>query len=156
MPREEAMNREEFDRIIDYAIEREKEAVQFYHDLQDSAHFAERQKLLSNLEHMEEGHVIMLEGIRDQDLKQMLVPDVENLHLSDYLIQDEPEGELTYQDILIIAMKREESSNRLYSDMAEKTTDNDVKKLFQKLASEEAKHKLLFEKMYDEEILTQG
>jgi rubrerythrin len=150
------MNREEFDRIIDYAIKREQEAVQFYHELRGSVHFAERQKLLSNLEKMEKGHVTVLEGIRDQNIEHMLVPEVENLHISEYMIQDEPEGELSYQDILIIAMKREESSNRLYNDMAEKTTDNDVKKLFFKLASEEAKHKLLFEKIYDEDILTQG
>jgi len=150
------MNREEFDRIIDYAIEREKDAVRFYHELQTSVHFAERRKLLSNLEKMEEGHVTILEGIRNKQIENLVVPEVENLHLSEYIIQDEPEGELSYQDILIIAMKREESSHRLYTDMAVKTSDAGVQKLFLKLASEEAKHKLLFEKMYDEEILTEG
>jgi rubrerythrin len=150
------MNSEEFNRIIDFAIQREKEAVQFYRGLQSSVHFAERQKLLENLEKMEEGHVVILENIRDQRMEKIVIPEVENLHISEYMIQDEPEGELSYQDILITAMKREESSHRLYTDMAEKTTDADVNKLFLKLASEEAKHKLLFEKMYDEEILTQG
>ena len=150
------MNREEFNQIIDYAIEREKEAVNFYHELQTSVHFTERQKLLVNLEQMEEGHVAMLEGIRHKKIENLLVPEVENLHISEYLVQDEVSGELSYQDILIIAMKREESSHRLYTDMAEKTGDTGVKKLFSKLASEEAKHKLLFEKMYDEEILTEG
>ncbi len=150
------VNREEFDRIIDYAIEREKEAVRFYHELQISVHFTERVKLLVNLERMEEGHVTMLEGIRDQKIEKLVIPEVENLHISEYIVQDEPTGELSYQDILITAMKREESSHRLYTDLAVKTTDLGVKKLFSKLASEEAKHKLLFEKMYDDEILTEG
>ena len=150
------MNREEFDRIIDYAIEREKEAVQFYHELQTSVHFTERAKLLVNLEQMEKGHVTMLEGIRDRKIEKLVIPEVENLHISEYIVQGEPSGELSYQDILIMAMKREESSHRLYTDLAAKTTDTGVKKLFSKLASEEAKHKLLFEKMYDEEILTEG
>jgi rubrerythrin len=150
------VERNEFDRIIDYAIKREKEAVQFYHKLQDSVHFIERQKLLVNLEHMEQGHVVILKGIRDQDIDKIDIPEVEDLHISEYLVHDEPSGDLRYQDILIIAMKREEASHRLYSDLAARTTDTGVRKLFSKLASEEAKHKLLFEKMYDDEILTEG
>ena len=150
------VNKEEFDQIIDYAIEREKEAVQFYHELQTSVHFTERQKLLANLEQMEQGHVTMLEKIRNQKIEELVIPEVENLHISEYIVQDEPSGELSYQDILITAMKREESSHRLYTDLAEKTGDMGVRTIFSKLASEEAKHKLLFEKMYDEEILTEG
>jgi rubrerythrin len=146
----------EFNQIVDYAIDREREAVRFYHDLQESVHFIERHKLLVDLEHMEKGHVVILEGIRSQGIEEITVPHIENLHISEYLVEDEPSGELRYQDILIIAMKREEASHRLYSDLAAKTVDGGVRKLFSKLASEEAKHKLLFEKMYDDDILTEG
>ena len=109
-----------------------------------------------NLEHMEKGHVAILEGIRDQNMEKIDISEIEDLHISEYLVYDEPSRELSYQDILIIAMKREEASHRLYSDLAAKTTDTGVRKLFSKLASEEAKHKLLFEKMYDDENLTEG
>jgi rubrerythrin len=145
-----------FDQIIDYAIDREKEAVQFYHELQESVHFTERRNLLVNLEHMEKVHIAMLEGIREQNIEKIDISEIEDLHISEYIVHDEPSGELSYQDILIVAMKREEASHRLYSDLAAKTTDTGVRKLFLKLASEEAKHKLLFEKMYDDEILTEG
>jgi rubrerythrin len=150
------VDKKKFEQIINYAIDREKEAVQFYHELQDSVHFTERRNLLVNLEHMEKGHVAILEGIRDQDIEKIDIPEIEDLHISEYIVNDEPTGELRYQDILIIAMKREEASHRLYSDLAGMTTDTGVRKLFLKLASEEAKHKLLFEKMYDDEILTEG
>jgi rubrerythrin len=152
----ERVDKKEFEQIIEYAIDREKEAVQFYHELQESVHFTERRNLLVNLEHMEKGHVAILEGIRDQDIKKIDIPEIEDLHISEYLVYDKPSGDLSYQDILIIAMKREEASHRLYIDLAAKTTDTGVRKLFLKLASEEARHKLLFEKMYDDEILTEG
>jgi rubrerythrin len=132
-----------------------KEAVLFYHDLQISAHFTEKRKMLQDLENMEKGHMTILEGIRRKDIEALEIPDVQNLHISDYLVKEETSGELSYQDILIIAMKREESSHRLYGDLAGKSSDEGVKKLFLKLASEEAKHKLIFERIYDEEILTQ-
>jgi rubrerythrin len=149
------MENQKFNEIIDFAVGREEEAVRFYHDLQASAHFTEKRKLLQDLENMEKGHISILEGIRRKDIEALEIPDVQNLHISDYLVKEEPSGELSYQDILIIAIKREESSHRLYGDLGGKSGDVGVKKLFLRLASEEAKHKLIFEKMYDEEILTQ-
>jgi len=150
------MEDNKFSIIIDHAIERENEAVRFYHNLQESVHFTEKRNLLHDLENMERGHVTVLERLRRQDIGTIEIPEVQDLHISDYIVQEEPSGELSYQDILIVAMKREESSHRLYRDLAEKSGDASVKKLFMKLASEEAKHKLLFEKMYDDEVLTQG
>ena len=49
-------------------------------------------------------------------------------------------------------MKREEAANRLYSQMAQNINEPKIKILFEKLASEELKHKLHFEKIYDEEF----
>ncbi len=63
---------------------------------------------------------------------------------------------MNYQDIIILAMKREEASYRLYNDMAARVGNQNIKKLFLKLTSEEAKHKLHFEKIYDNEILTEN
>ncbi len=50
-------------------------------------------------------------------------------------------------------MKNEEHSVKLYNDLKESSVDEDPKRLFEFLAREEAKHKLKFEKIYDEEIL---
>ena len=76
------------------------------------------------------------------------------MKISNYVVDMEPAPDMTYQDIIIMAMKREEAANKLYTAMAEKVGNEEIKKLFQKLASEEAKHKLHFEKIYDKEILT--
>ncbi len=144
-----------FNEIIDFALEREKEAVEFYRKLQNIVKFAERKMLLHELERTEEGHIKMLERIRTDDISQKDIAEVQNLSISEYLVVAAFSEDMSYQDILITAMKREEASTRLYNDLAESSSDADAKQLFLKLSSEEAKHKLKFEQMYDQDILTE-
>lgn len=152
------MDKKKFNEILNFAVEREQEAVRFYQELQKMAQFKEQQSLLSEFENIERSHIVMVENIRKNVLENIdaPLPDIENLAISDYLIDVEPSENMTYQDILIVAMKREEKAQKLYSDLADKTVDRETKKLFSKLASEESKHKLYFEKLYDEVILSEN
>ena len=152
----EIMDKKEFDSIIEFAISREQEAVEFYQDLQEMARFKEKKDFLKELENMERGHITILENIRTKKLEDIEVAKVRDLKISNYLVESAPTKDLTYQDILIIGMKREEKANELYSRLANDAINADVKKLFEKLASEEAKHKLFFETIYDEEILKEN
>jgi rubrerythrin len=77
-----------------------------------------------------------------------------DLKISDYLVEVEPHERISYQDALIVAMKRERAAFQLYSDMAEKVEDDNLKAVFLGLAKEEAKHKLFFESEYDERVLS--
>jgi len=153
------MEKSQLNEIIDFAIQREKDAVLFYQELQKSVHFSERIKLIRSFELMETGHIKVLELIRKQieqmDIESIVVPEVENLRISDYIVEQNSEGEMEYQDILISAMKREEQSFSLYTDLAESSIETGIKRLLLKLASEEAQHKLFFERIYDDEILSQ-
>ncbi len=146
------MTLQEFNEILDFAIDREKEAVQFYRDLQIEAHFADQKAFLQELESMEMGHIVMIENLRKKQPVEMEIKQVPNLLISEYLVSDVDHLNLTYQNILIKAMKREEMSMKLYTDMSRKFPDSDLHILFSKLASEEAGHKLKFEKLYDEWI----
>ena len=149
------MSKEKFNEIIDFAVAREKEAVQFYQELQQMVNFQSHRDVLKLYEEMEKGHIVILEKMRHEIEVKIggAFPRVENLLISDYLVESKPSAEMTYQDILIIAMKREEKANKLYTKLADQSTDSDVKKVFLRIASEEAMHKNLFEKIYDKEIL---
>lgn len=147
------MDQIKFNGIIDFAIEREKEAVSFYQELQGMAKFEHQKEVFKEFEAMEKGHITILEGIRKKDVKDIVVPDVPDLKISDYLVESKPADDMSYQDILITAMKKEEKAHDLYTCLADDTRDEEIKRLFSKLASEEAKHKLHFEKIYDDEIL---
>ena len=146
------MNRENFDKIIDFAVEREKAAVDFYHELQGKAKFEAQKEMLNEFEDMEKGHVVVLENIRKKGFENLDEKNVTDLKISDYIVPVEPSDEMDYQDILIIAMKREEAATKLYSEMATRFPGSDIQKMFLRLSAEEADHKLRFEKLYDEQI----
>lgn len=149
------MSKEKFNEIIDFAVAREQEAVQFYRELQQMVNFKSHRDVLKQYEEMEKGHIVILEKMRQEMAVKIggAVPRVENLLISDYLVESKPTAQMTYQDILIIAMKREEKANKLYTKLADESSDSEVKKVFLRIASEEAMHKNLFEKIYDKEIL---
>jgi len=146
---------ERFREIINFAIEREKEAVEFYRNLGKEASFSDKKKLIREFELMEIGHITILENIGKGVVEEIDIPRIKDLHISDYTVSVEVSGSMSYQDLLITAMKREEASLKLYSDLAGRTMDPDMRVLFQKLASEESRHKLYFERLYDDDILTQ-
>jgi rubrerythrin len=147
------MDRKKFDEIIDFAVEREVDAIKFYHDLQQMVRFNSQRELLHEFEEMEKGHVEMLEKIRRMEISRMDIPRVQSLQISDYMVSSPPTEDMNFEDIITIAMKREETAQRLYTDMAGRMDDPQVQKLFLRLAAEEARHKLYFETMYDEEVL---
>lgn len=147
------MEQKTFQEIIEFAIDREREAVQFYRELQDIVQFAPRRELLRELEDMEKGHIKVLENIRTGKTSARTIPTVLNLRISEYLVPAPPTPQMSYQDIILTAMKREETSLRLYDDLAKLSADPQLKELFMRLSAEEAKHKLHFEKIYDDEIL---
>lgn len=152
------MRKDKFNEIIDFAIDREKEAVRFYQDLQKKAKFAQQLDMLKDLEQMEKGHIKILDGFRKKGAKKVKPKEkeIQDLQISDYLVEKEPTEDMDYQDILIIAMKREEASTKLYKDLAQKVGDEESQKLFERLSQEEAGHKLKFETLYDEEILKEN
>ena len=101
----------------------------------------------------EQGHkkklVAIKEGKRFRPSKQT----IQNLKIGDYLVEVTPGPNVTYQEALIIAMKKEKAAFRLYHDLASSTDNQELRSLFLSLAQEEAKHKLRFEIEYDNNIL---
>jgi rubrerythrin len=149
------MYKTNFEEIINFAIEREKETVEFYQNLQTKVRFKNQKNMLKDLEKMEEGHIKILKNLRQKKLKDLKLKEVLDLKISNYLVEKEPTEDMDFQDILIVAMKREEASTNLYKDLSTKV-DAETKKLFLKLAQEEAGHKLQFETLYDEHVLREN
>ena len=80
---------------------------------------------------------------------------VTDLHIADYMVKIDVTPNMVYKDALILAMKREKSAYKLYSDLVAIVPAN-LKKVFQVLAQEEAKHKLRFEVEYDDYVLREN
>ena len=150
------MTKEEFNEVVDFAIAGEKDAIKFYQELQEKVKFQAQIEMLKEFEDMEKGHVVILENIRNKGFEKIEIKEVTDLHISDYIVDTKPSEDMNYQDILIIAMKKEEKANKLYTEMANNFPGTELEQLFRKLAVEEAGHKLHFETLYDDEILKEN
>ncbi|MFH1488785.1 MAG: ferritin family protein [Pseudomonadota bacterium] len=152
------MNFESFEDIVRYAIEKEREAAAFYEDAARQETYSGARKTFEEFAGEEKKHEALLEGfLRGEkklpDYQLKWVPDMKR---SNYLVDLKYEKGLPYTDILRLAMKREEKSLALYHDLAGKTDQGDLVKVFQMLSQEEAKHKLALETLYDDYMAEQG
>ncbi len=66
------------------------------------------------------------------------------------MVDSEYSRGMGYNDILMLAMKREEKALQLYNDFLEKADSEESRILFKVLCQEEAKHKLALETMYED------
>ena len=147
------MDEKKFKEIIQFAIGKEVEAFNFYTEASGNAKYSGGKDLFLSLAKEEEGHRKLLANLNMEKVAQKRIEKVPDLKISDYMVDVEVKPDLSYADMLRIAMKREERSVKLYNDLKTSSGDKELEKLFTFLATEEAKHKLRLEKIYDDEIL---
>ncbi len=152
------MNFESIVEILKYAIEKEKEAAEFYLEISRQEPFAGAKETFEQFAAEERKHQVLLEEfeaskekIAEYELKW--IPDMKR---SDYMVDMEYEKGMHYTDILRLAMKREEKALKLYNELQSKTRDEAYLQLFKILAQQEAKHKRALETLYDDHMAEQG
>ncbi|MDH3521732.1 MAG: ferritin family protein [Myxococcales bacterium] len=141
------------DAILDFAIAREQEAVDFYTGLAGRDGKAWMRDLLLDFAREEARHKAKLLAVKGGQKLLSSEQRIADLKIADYLVDVEVADDIGLQDALIVAMKREKAAFRLYTDLAARVDDAELRALFLGLAQEEAKHKLYFETQYDERVL---
>ncbi|RLD67077.1 MAG: rubrerythrin [Bacteroidetes bacterium] len=142
------------DEVLDFAINQEQEAIDFYSELANKASREDIKKIYLDFVKEEIGHKVKLMKVKEE--KSLVeLPDsmVTDLKISDYLVPVKATPDMSYQDALIVVMNKEKAAYRLYSSLAKMAPTEDTRNLFQKLALEEANHKLQFETEYDDNIM---
>lgn len=142
--------------VLDFAIDAEQEAVDFYKKLSNQAQNQEMKRIFEQFAQEEIGHKARLIAIKSTGISDFVKSEVHDLKIADYLVSNEASPEMTYQEALVIAMKKEKAAFKLYLNLAAKTTDSELKSLFENLAIEESKHKLRFELEYDQYVLKEN
>jgi rubrerythrin len=145
-------NFESAEEILDFAIKREQEAHDFYTQLAEKVENSELKKALQNFAREELGHKSKLESVKKGGCELNEV-DAPSMGIADYTVERQISEDMDYQDILILAMKKEKKAYRLYLDLAERAMTGELTELFLELSRQEANHKLRFELEYDNEIL---
>jgi desulfoferrodoxin-like iron-binding protein len=141
------------DDILDFAIKKEEEAFKFYNDWAQKVEKTWLQDVFKDFARDEQKHKEMLLKIKKGSILNKSDEKIIDLKISDYLVDLIPSPEMDYQHALIVAMKREKASFKLYTDLAKTTKDESLRSTFHILAQEEAKHKLKLETVYDKDIL---
>ncbi|HVP57602.1 MAG TPA: ferritin family protein [bacterium] len=142
--------------IISFAREKERESILFYDDLAKKIENPVLKETILAMADQERKHEKLLKNLTPTNLQTLVSPDSPDMKISDYLVEVEPSRDMSYQEILIVAMKREEKSYALYSDLESRAADTATRKLFGLLKGEELKHKATLEREYEGRVLSEG
>jgi len=147
------MGSESFEDIIAFAIKKEEEAIDSYGSMAEKAISPGIRELLLELQEEEKNHKKLLQNIIAERIESLKIKEVMDLKISDYLVEEPPSPEMNFQDLLILAAKKEQRAVELYSDLGNKAEEEELKKLFEFLVMQEKSHKLKLEKEYDAHVL---
>lgn len=155
------MQFENLEAIIDFAIEKEREAAEFYENISENEEdFSGSRKMFAEFAIEERKHESMLEEFKTKGITKSLegykFKWITDIKRSDYLVDLDYEEGMPYNEILLLAMKREEKALKLYNQFLEQADSDEAKNLFKALCQEEAKHKLALETTYDDYMAKMG
>ncbi len=142
--------------VLDFAIQSEQDAVDFYTTLSNSSTNTEMADIFRQFAKEEMGHKARLTRIKEQGIFNIQIENVPNLKIAEFLVELKATPGMSYQDALILAMHREKAAFKLYLKLADNAPDPNLREVFYGLALEESKHKLRFELEYDEFILKEN
>jgi rubrerythrin len=134
--------------ILDFAIAKERQAHDFYMKLAALARKPEVRRALRELATDELQHRIRLEAIKAGEAA-FVDEEVGHLDIAETVAEVKPGPDMTYADLLVIAMKKEKAAFRLYTNLASIAKTKQQRETLQRLAQEEAQHKLRLEIEYD-------
>jgi rubrerythrin len=146
--------------VLDFAIEKETEAAEFYTHISQEEAFSGTGKMFEEFAREERKHRQLLEDFKaggiSASVKGYQFKWITDIKRSDYVVDLEYRRGMGYNDILMLAMKREEKALQLYNDFLDTADSEESRTLFKVLCQEEAKHKLALETMYDDYMAQMG
>ncbi len=140
--------------ILRFAIRKEADAASFYQMAADHS-VPGVKKTFEELAKEEEGHKKKLEMFDVKKLDKIEVKETKGLGLAEMMDDVPYSSDMSYADLIRMAIKNEEKSQRLYVNTSQLVKEPNLKKLLLFLAQEESGHKQRLEKIYDKDVLTE-
>ena len=138
--------------VLDFAIAEEMAAKNFYESLAERARNPIMREVFEQFAAEELNHRAILEDIKAGELV-LPAEKIADMKLAEITNAVAPRPDMSYQDLLVVAMKKEKQAFLLYNLLAKLCDDQKMRETFLMLAQEEAKHKLRFEIEYDDVVL---
>jgi rubrerythrin len=145
-----------FEEILDFAIDEEQKAVEFYTELATQASSDEMREVFEEFAQEEVKHKVRLLEVKETGISNMPPENVADLQIADYIVNVKASPNMSYQEALVVAMNKEKAAFRLYTSLSQRAQDPTLTELFAGLAQEESKHKLRFEIEYDDYVLREN
>ncbi len=138
--------------VLDKAILKEIESQRLYTDLSQKVKDNSARTVFQDLTRQELGHQSLLESYLRGELKEgaLSVRQVVDYKIAEQLDQPEVSPDMKLGDIFLLAAGREKAAHDFYTGLAQIHPAGEVKKLIEKLAAQELKHKQRVESLYTE------
>ena len=154
------MNLTSVNEVLTFAIRKEADAAAFYRMAAERSNPGVK-KAFEELAREEDGHKKKLEALDLKKLERVKMKPAEGtsqgpaegLGIAEMFSDVPYSSDMSYAELLRMAIKNEVASHTLYTSAAEAVSDPGVKKVLLAFAKEESKHKMRLEKIYDEDIL---
>lgn len=142
------------DEILEMCIEQEQQAIDLYKMARDQAKDDASRQKFQELVNMETEHKVSLKSF---ELENYLDLPPADLKVTDYLMEPNLSDNMSTQEILILAAKREDKTANMYQALADHfVNDQKLNTFFQLMADEERRHKHDLETEYENEFLQEG
>lgn len=136
--------------VLEYAVQREQEAYNFFMTLATRVKDPGMRNMLESLavEELEHRAKLELEFIKNGVTVDTGFKD-SSADTSPYAVIDEVTQDLDCKDILEICIRKEELSFKMYADLLLRVREKNTKETLLTLMEEEIKHKFRFETEYE-------
>jgi len=144
------MGNKTLDAILEIAIEKEKDAFDFYMDLRKKIEAKDVRDTLEFLAKEERQHLEFLEEYRDGNYGSgaLRLTEVVDYKVAEHLEKPDIEKDMKSKDVYLVAAHRELLSYNFYQSLAELHPDGKVKEMLSGMANEEMRHKEKVEYLY--------
>jgi len=138
--------------LLDVAIQDEINAQKFYHVLGNKTKNPKLKDFFNSLAIEEEGHERILKGVKQMELYDGSLPvdeeSLERIEGAHTVKINASIEDLTIEEAMDIALKREHKAAQVYGQLASSTPREEIMKLFTSIAADERRHFNTIERQY--------
>jgi rubrerythrin len=154
MSLKEQINSMDMDDIVAMCVHQEQQAIELYTLAKNQAKDERSRQKFQELIDMETAHKLALQNFEIEHYIDLPPAD---LKVTDYLMEPTLSDNMTTQEIIILAAKREAKTATMYQDLAlQFAAEKELHTFFQMMADEELRHKHDLETEYENEFLQEG
>ena len=142
------MKNKELKNIIEFAVEKEFEAYEFYRDAQNKVTSESLRELFKELSEEELDHRDFLKNFLKSNMEEIKLDEFSDFKISETIDKPVLSIEMDFSDAIALAIKNEEEAMNMYKSLAKTCLNEKEKNLFLGLMNMEQMHKARLEEVY--------